>query len=881
MVVEEFYFLLQERRKTLTDILNSKLANAQDPENTQNSCNESYITHKNALEVDAEMEMQINSIATSRYERLINDIELQAKGLKLPEIDDKETRIDINKLIRFRLKNQSTITTNDSNLEENREKLRRLLETAKSQKHSNNALTRKLKGSISRKIRPATSQSFTKRINRVPGVNGRSEKISADQWPPSENGFFCLLRGFLTHGGGRRKLTTAQICEYVREWQVCNQNRLRKVGKICGWINRVEDWSSVTPHALDFLTAENPPDSSHRLVCPRPFVDLKPRIHQWCWLLYPSSGINPKVDQEWIQKFEIETRELTNLFFDWLRAPRGLGGLTDAVLSISDPSLSSGKSKVKLNKNTNSSTREKQYSEGSDGDGDVEDSEIDEGERCLRIDDCQVESDDDGDQKSKDTQKIRKKVISKHSHQSVSHEDNQLYSDDDIPPPLYPTRWRLRPFSKEEKYDFQLQEAERFSHPWSPFVYHIQDYCAVVGPLRSAPSALNHDLISYNSGRNWSSHSKARDHPLLKLDRPMFVSLAEIVRDAVACLPNGEGTRADITILVQNSGFLLPNINPRQLQQCVSSALDRLQGETSDPSVYFNNNRRMWIYRHRNRTVEKFAELHETRCAVNETKKIIQRGGGTPVMNANKIIKPTNQFMPDKYSEYSNKQNNLRHNSSKYSGRYHNHHHSGRHIQSGYISRDYGYMELSGVYSLNDDDHIPDIEELEAADEMNMIEYSCTSVEYPMNSNHVKGHVSGAAVDNTEYVEDDEDDDELDEVSYENEILNAWDDDNSSEQQLVNHPTSEQQKQVNQKFKKRPSRYLDPFQSRSPTSFILPSNNYSRSTVGNFKQSQLKDSNYSLNSKQYHQNYTTATADDDAEVGNFIIDNEEMNEEYF
>ncbi|CAH8681408.1 unnamed protein product [Schistosoma rodhaini] len=867
MRAEEFCILLKERRKALADIIFSEFG--KDMENKQNSRNEACAAQNNFLDVDAEVENQIKSIAAYRYERLINDIELQVKGPKLPGINDKETKIGIDKMIHLYLKRQSNINK-DSNSEKNREKLCRLLETARSQKNSRNTIVKKLKGSASRKIRPAVSQGFTKHIRRVQCFNGKSEKSPVDHWPS----------GFLTHGGVRRRLTTAQICEYVREWQACNQNRLRKVGRGCSWIDRVEDWSSVTHHALDFLTAESPPESiirnsSRRLVCPRPFVNLKPRIHQWCWLLYPPSGINPKVDQEWIQKFGLETSELTSLFSDWLRAPRGLGGLTDAVLSISDSLLVSGRNKVKPNKNTNSSIKEKQYSEESDGDGGVEDSEIDEGEKCLRIDECQAES-DDGDKKSGDIQKIRRNVSSKHSQQSISHEDNRLYSDDDIPPPLYPTRWKLRPFSEEEKADFQLQEAERFSHPWSPFVYHIQNYCAVVGPLRSAPSPLSHDLALYNSGRNWSSHSKARDHPLLRLDRPMFVSLAEIVRDAVACLPNGEGTRADITTIVQNSGFLLPNVNPRQLQQCVSSALDRLQGETSDPSVYFNNNRRMWIYRHRHRTFEKFAELHEARCAVNETKKIIQRGGSTSVLNINKTVKPTNQLIPDKYSEYSSKQSNLRHNSSKFSGRYHNHHHSGRHIQSGYISRDYGYMELNRNYSFIDDDHIPDIEELEAADEVNMMEYNCTSANYSMNSNNVKGHI-GAVVDNTDY----DDGNEMDEVEYENEILGAWDDDNSTDR-IINHPTG-QQKRGNQQFNKIP-RYLDPFQSRSPTSFILPSNNYSQSTISNYKQSRLNDSNYSSNSKRIHKNYTTVAAnddDDDVEIGNYIIDSEEMNEEYF
>ncbi|KAH8868407.1 Nuclear factor related to kappa-B-binding protein [Schistosoma japonicum] len=769
-------------------------------------------------------------------------------------------------MISIHLKHQRSITKISSNMEENRKELHRLLEVAKSQRNSNNVVSKKLKGSVLRKGRSIGSQGCTKNPRRVPPLNAKSDAVPVNHWPGSENGFFCLLRGFLTHGGERRRLTTAQICEYVREWQICNQSRLRKLGRVYSWIDRVEDWSSVTPYALDFLTAENLPEcvnrlTSRRLVCPRPFVDSKPRIHQWCWLLYPPAGTNPEVDHEWIRKFEIETTELASLFSDWFRAPRGLGGLADAVLSISGSSILSGKSKVKLSKSTNSSLRERQCSHGSDNNSDVEDSELDENERCLFIDDCQVESDDDydDDKDSGDRQKNRKKVSSKPPHQSPSHEDSQHYSDDSIPPPLYPTRWKLRPFTNEEKTDFQLQEAERFSHPWSPFVYHIQNYCAVVGPLRSAPSALNHDLITNNSGRNWSGHSKARDHPLLRLDRPMFVSLAEIVRDAVACLPNGEGTRGDITTLVQNSGFLLPNINPRQLQQCVSSALDRLQGETSDPSVYFNNHRRIWIYRHRYRTVDEFAELHEARCAVNETKKIIQRGGNTPVLNVNKTIKPPNQFIPDKYSEYLGQQNNSRQNSSRFSGRDHHSHHTGRH---NYISRDYGYMELSGKYALNDDDHIPDIEELEAADEANMIEYSCTSASCSVNSIDVEDRNATTAFDSND--DNIGNDIEIHKVNYENEILSDWDDDN--------HQSNNNNKR---------HMYLDPFHSRSPTSFILPSNNHSHS-ITNYKQLQSKHPNYSSNIKQRcHENSITVDDDDNVEIADYIIPNEEMNDDYF
>jgi len=47
--------------------------------------------------------------------------------------------------------------------------------------------------------------------------------------------------------------------------------------------------------------------------------------------------------------------------------------------------------------------------------------------------------------------------------------------------------------------------------------------------------------------------SAATHHPLLKTDRPPFVSILTIVRDAVARLPDGVGTRLDVTELCKES----------------------------------------------------------------------------------------------------------------------------------------------------------------------------------------------------------------------------------------------------------------------------------------------------------------------------------------
>lgn len=43
----------------------------------------------------------------------------------------------------------------------------------------------------------------------------------------------------------------------------------------------------------------------------------------------------------------------------------------------------------------------------------------------------------------------------------------------------------------------------------------------------------------------------ARGHTLLAPTRPRHVTLLALVRDAVACLPGGEGTRAHITALLR------------------------------------------------------------------------------------------------------------------------------------------------------------------------------------------------------------------------------------------------------------------------------------------------------------------------------------------
>jgi len=86
--------------------------------------------------------------------------------------------------------------------------------------------------------------------------------------------------------------------------------------------------------------------------------------------------------------------------------------------------------------------------------------------------------------------------------------------------------------------EFRKQETERYKEPLQAFEYKVGDMKYVVGPcirkraqMRSAPI----------------------HHAILKLERPPFVSILTIVRDAVARLPDGVGTRLDVMELCRES----------------------------------------------------------------------------------------------------------------------------------------------------------------------------------------------------------------------------------------------------------------------------------------------------------------------------------------
>lgn len=165
------------------------------------------------------------------------------------------------------------------------------------------------------------------------------------------------------------------------------------------------------------------------------------------------------------------------------------------------------------------------------------------------------------------------------------------------PPPRYPTDWTVQKETADEIHEFREQERRRFDSPHLSFTYRMHGYESVVGPVKGIYTQI-------------PALTKARGHNMLTADRPNFVTILTLVRDATARLPNGEGTRADICELLKSSQYISSTAAESVLQTIVSGALDRMHTE-HDPCVRYDAKRKIWIYLHRNRTEEEFDRMHQ------------------------------------------------------------------------------------------------------------------------------------------------------------------------------------------------------------------------------------------------------------------------------
>lgn len=151
----------------------------------------------------------------------------------------------------------------------------------------------------------------------------------------------------------------------------------------------------------------------------------------------------------------------------------------------------------------------------------------------------------------------------------------------------------ISPSSEEVRDYFRKEEILRYSIPDRAFSYTAVDgKKSIVAPLRRCGGKPT---------------SKARDHFMLKRDRPPHVTILCLVRDAAARLPGSIGTRADVCTLIRDSQYIVEDVSDAQVNQVVSGALDRLHYER-DPCVQFDGERKLWVYLHREREEEDFED---------------------------------------------------------------------------------------------------------------------------------------------------------------------------------------------------------------------------------------------------------------------------------
>lgn len=168
--------------------------------------------------------------------------------------------------------------------------------------------------------------------------------------------------------------------------------------------------------------------------------------------------------------------------------------------------------------------------------------------------------------------------------------------------------------------DYRSQEIRRYQNPTQPWVYHLEDgETAIVAPVCKKVTQMN---------------IKPRDHVLLKPDRPGYLTILCLIRDAASRLPDGVGTRADVCQLARDSGYIVDSISDSQINSVVSGALDRLHYE-KDPCVKYDSDRKLWIYLHKNRLPTHDSWKYESEFPVKRG-----RPPSNPTVDAGKFILP-------------------------------------------------------------------------------------------------------------------------------------------------------------------------------------------------------------------------------------------------
>lgn len=230
---------------------------------------------------------------------------------------------------------------------------------------------------------------------------------------------------------------------------------------------------------------------------------------------------------------------------------------------------------------------------------------------------------------------LKHKVLTKTFISPEKNEENHLQQAVSPPNARCRTDWKVQPATDDDIQEFRAQERHRYENPHLSFTYRQHGYESVVGPLRGVYSQS-------------PAATKARDHNTLIADRPNFVTILALVRDAAARLPNGEGTRWDICELLKSSQYIAQGTSDGVIQSIVSGALDRMHTE-QDPCIKYDTKRKLWIYVHRNRSEDDFERLHQQQHQgiIRQKKPVFRKAkldSATPMITPMRVVTAPNSI---------------------------------------------------------------------------------------------------------------------------------------------------------------------------------------------------------------------------------------------
>lgn len=84
--------------------------------------------------------------------------------------------------------------------------------------------------------------------------------------------------------------------------------------------------------------------------------------------------------------------------------------------------------------------------------------------------------------------------------ESTSIDAGATGTDSEPPRPLFPTEWKVRPSTAEEREEFRRQERMRYAAPHKAFTYRMHGYASVVGPVKG--------IYQHNIGINYELQCK-------------------------------------------------------------------------------------------------------------------------------------------------------------------------------------------------------------------------------------------------------------------------------------------------------------------------------------------------------------------------------------